>query len=96
MVTLEIFAGMGREVRSPKSEINMPRKTKQPILYLALSPAALACAMTIPPRKIYEAVLLGHLPVRQNGMHRRILISDAERWMREHWQPANPVKSRRA
>lgn len=95
MVTLETFAGMGREVRSPTSEISMPRQTKRPILYLALSPAALACAMTIPTRKIYEAILLGHLPVHQHGLQRRIWIADAEKWFRT-WQRANPVKSRRA
>ena len=70
----------------------MPRLTKRPILYLALSPAALACAMQIPPRKIHEAILLGYLPVRQHGLHRRILISDAEKWFREHWRPANPPR----
>jgi hypothetical protein len=68
----------------------MPRKTKQPILYLALSPAALATAMTIPARKIYEAILAGHLPVFQKGMHRRIWIGDAEKWFRTHWQPPKP------
>jgi hypothetical protein len=65
----------------------MPRQTKHPIVYLSLSPAALANAMTIPSRKVYEAILAGHLTVHQHGMHRRIWIGDAEEWFRKHWKP---------
>jgi hypothetical protein len=42
----------------------MSRKTKYPIVYVCLSPAALATAMDIAPRIIYQAIALGHLEVR--------------------------------
>jgi hypothetical protein len=35
----------------------MPRKTKNPLVYLALSPTA----FDIAPRHIYQAITLGHL-----------------------------------
>lgn len=63
----------------------MPRQTKHPIVYLALSPAALAGALGLEPRVIHEAILLGHLTPRQIGSKRRIWVGDAEQWFRKHW-----------
>jgi hypothetical protein len=65
----------------------MPRKTKSPVVYLALSPAMLACAFDVAPAKIYDAIEAGHLEVRRlpGTIARRIFIADAEKWYREHW-----------
>ena len=60
----------------------MPTKTKFVHAYIAMSPAALANALCIPTRKVRNAILAGILPVYAHGMHRRILISDAEAWVR--------------
>ena len=67
----------------------MPRQTKNPIVFLALSPAALGVAMGVSPRVIHEAILLGHLTPRQIGSKRRIWVADAERWFRTHWKEHN-------
>lgn len=78
----------------------MPRKTKHPIVYIALSPAALATAMQIEPRHIYAAIAAGHLEVRQlpGSAARRIWIGGeggAENWFREIWQPAKPRRTKK-
>jgi hypothetical protein len=70
----------------------MSRKTKYPIVYVCLSPAALATAMDIAPRIIYQAIALGHLEVRHlpGTVARRIWIGDAEKWFRTYWLKAIP------
>ena len=70
----------------------MSRKTKHPIVYVCLSPSALATAMDIAPRIIYQAIALGHLEVRQlpETVARRIWIGDAEKWFRTYWLKAIP------
>jgi excisionase family DNA binding protein len=60
----------------------MPRVTKHPHAFLAMSPDALANAIGVSTRKVRDAILAGALPVYQNGTQRRILISDAEAWVR--------------
>jgi hypothetical protein len=74
----------------------MPRKTKSPIVYLALSPAMLAAAFDIAPRAVYAAIEAGHLEVRQlpGTVARRISVADAEVWFREHWIKATPRTKR--
>ena len=59
----------------------MPRQTKTPVVFLALSPAATATALGIEPRKVYTAIDDGALPVFINGVKRRILVSHIERWV---------------
>lgn len=61
----------------------MPVKNKHVHAYIAMSPDALANACMIPTRKVREAILAGRLQVYQHGQHRRILISDAEAWIRD-------------
>jgi hypothetical protein len=70
----------------------MPARTKNPIVFLALSPSALATAFDIAPRHVYDAITRGHLEVRQleGTIARRILVSDAERWYRDHWLNVAP------
>jgi hypothetical protein len=61
----------------------MPRRTA-PVVYLALSPTALAVAFDIEARHVYAAIEAGQLEVRKlpTGIARRILIRDAEKWFR--------------
>lgn len=59
----------------------MPRQTKNPVVYLALSPAATATALGIQPRKVSAAIDGGELPVFLSGTNRRILVSHIERWV---------------
>ena len=68
--------------------IIMPVKNKNVHCYIALSSDALANACCIPTRKIRDAIAAGILPVYQNSMHRRVLISDAEKWIRGWHKPA--------
>jgi hypothetical protein len=62
----------------------MPRRIKNPVVYLALSPAATATALGIKAQRIYDAVDSGALPVYCIGPRRKILVSDTERWVRSH------------
>jgi hypothetical protein len=73
----------------------MPRKTKQPVVYLALSPAALATACQIAPAVVAAAILNGELQVYTRGVARRILVSDAETWIRSQWKRGVPRKQRK-
>jgi hypothetical protein len=63
----------------------MPRKTKSPIVFLALSPSALATAIGVQPKVIHAAILRGELQVYQRGLARRVLVREAEDWIRNHW-----------
>jgi hypothetical protein len=65
----------------------MPRRTT-PSVYLALPVNTLAAAFDIHPRHIYQAIAEEKLEVRSlpGSNARRILIRDAERWFRKHWQ----------
>jgi excisionase family DNA binding protein len=60
----------------------MPRATKHVHAFIAMSPDALANAIGVSTRKVRDAILAGDLPVYQSGTQRRILISDAEAWVR--------------
>lgn len=71
----------------------MPRQTKHPKVFLALSPAAVATALCIAPRKVYEAIADEKLPVFVNGLSRRILVSDLEHWVRS-WPQIKPKRKR--
>jgi len=75
----------------------MPRKVKHPLVYVALSPTALATAFGIDTRHIYAAITMGQLEVRHlpGSVARRIWIADAERWYREHWLPAKPKQRKK-
>ena len=75
----------------------MPRPQKSPVVFVALSPAMLATAFQIAPRNIYAAIEAGHLRVCHlpGTVARRIWLGDAEKWFREHWLSAKPIKSRR-
>jgi hypothetical protein len=73
----------------------MPRRTKHPIVYVALSPAALATAVSIAPAVVAAAILAGELQVYTRGVARRILISDAENWIRNEWKRGVPRKQRK-
>jgi hypothetical protein len=73
----------------------MPRKTKHPIVYLALSPAALATAVSVAPAVVHAAILAGELQVYTRGLARRILVSDAETWIRSQWARGVPKQKRK-
>jgi hypothetical protein len=70
----------------------MPAKQKHPVVFIALPPAALATACGISQRTVNSEILAGRLgPVFQLGLARRILVSDAEGWIRT-WKRAQPRK----
>jgi hypothetical protein len=71
----------------------MPYKTKSPIVFIALSPNALATAISVQPKVIHAAILNGELKVYQRGLARRILVGEAEDWIRNHW--AQKTRKRR-
>jgi hypothetical protein len=73
----------------------MPRITKNPVVFLALSPAALATALGISTKQVADAILLGYLPVHALGTKRRIWIADAEKWFRTHWRIAPTPQHRK-
>jgi hypothetical protein len=52
----------------------MARQTKNPIVILALSPAATATALDITPERVREAIASGALIVRCIGPKRRIAV----------------------
>jgi predicted regulator of Ras-like GTPase activity (Roadblock/LC7/MglB family) len=73
----------------------MPSKQKHPVVYLALSPAMLATALGLHFQDIAEAIERGELgPVYVKGVKRRILVSDAERWLRS-WEVSNAPRKKR-
>jgi hypothetical protein len=74
----------------------MPRKN-HPVVYLALSPAMLACAFDIAPRHVYDAIEQGHLEVKQlpGSSARRISVAQADVWFRDHWLKAKPIPKRK-
>lgn len=65
----------------------MPRVTKTPVVYLALSPAAVATAIGVRPEVVKEAISANVLPVYVKGIKRRVLIADVEAWVRS-WPKA--------
>jgi excisionase family DNA binding protein len=69
----------------------MPRVTKNPVVYLALSPAAVATALGIRADEVADAINNGLLPLFMMGIKRRILVADVERWVRT-WP--NPKEER--
>lgn len=69
----------------------MPRVTKNPQVYLALSPAAVATALDIRADEVATAINDGLLPVFVMGIKRRILVADVERWVRVWKQPKRKV-----
>ena len=71
----------------------MPRVTKHPVVFVALSPAACATALGILPQEIADAIESGDLPVFVKGIRRRILVSHLERWVLTWPQP--PKRKRR-
>jgi len=74
----------------------MPRLQKNPVVYLALSPAMLATALGLSTATIYEAIAKGELgPVYVKGVKRRVLVSDAERWVRSFKQASAPKQMKR-
>jgi hypothetical protein len=72
----------------------MPRKTKHPKILIMASPAAFAGACGLHPDIIYAEILAGRLECRQlpGRRARRILISQASDWYREHWLPITKRK----
>ena len=72
----------------------MPRVTKHPVVFLALSPAATATALGILPQEVSDAIADGELPVFVKGIRRRILVSHIERWVLS-WPQAPKRKSKR-
>jgi hypothetical protein len=71
----------------------MPRVTKHPDVFLALSPAATATALGIRPDEVADAIDDGSLPVFVKGIKRRILTADIEQWVRS-WPQIKPKKER--
>jgi hypothetical protein len=72
----------------------MPRVTKSPVVYLALSPAATATALGVRPEVIKKAIESGALKVYRSGTKSRCLVSDIEALVRS-W-PAPVSKKRKA
>jgi hypothetical protein len=73
----------------------MPRKPKNPTLFIAISPEMAATAIGKPVAFVHAEVLAGRIPVYQNGLARRIIVSDLESYIRDHWQRAKPRRSRK-
>ncbi len=76
----------------------MPRRTKHPVVILALSPAALATAFGMSPRLIYSEIAAERLTVRQlpGSKARRISVAQAQHWFENYWVPAKPYTKRKA
>ena len=69
----------------------MPRMTKTPQVFLALSPAAVATALGVRADEVATAINSGALPVHVMGLKRRVHVSDIERWFRS-WKQIEPKK----
>ena len=74
----------------------MPRVTKNPIVLLALSPAATATALGIRADEVAAGIASGALPVYVRGLKRRILVSDVEAFVRSWPKPTKRKYKRRA
>ncbi|HLZ06268.1 MAG TPA: helix-turn-helix domain-containing protein [Bradyrhizobium sp.] len=72
----------------------MPRVSKHPVVYLALSPAATATALGIRPERVRDAIEKGEISIRQIGAKKRLLVSDIETWVRS-WRQPTKRQSRR-
>jgi hypothetical protein len=72
----------------------MGRITKRPVITIAISPAGLGTAIGVQPKVIYDAILVGEFPLYQRGMARRILVADAEDWIRRTWRKAKPRRTK--
>jgi hypothetical protein len=72
----------------------MPYRQKKPVPMTAMSPSMLATSLKIDQRHVAEGIISGALPVFQKGLSRRILLSDAERWVRG-WKTAPAPKQKR-
>ena len=73
----------------------MPRVSKRPALFLALSPAGAANALCIQPQKVRDAIQKKLLPVHVNGANHRILVADVEKWVRSWPQPTKRIYRKR-
>jgi hypothetical protein len=65
----------------------MPRTTKNPQVFLALSPAAVATALGIRPDEVADAINDGKLIVRRMGIKRRVAVfgtGGVQQWF-ESW-----------
>jgi len=69
----------------------MTKATKNPRVFLALSPAAVATALGVRPDEVATAINDGLLPVHVMGLKRRVHVSDVERWFRS-WKQINPKR----
>jgi hypothetical protein len=65
----------------------MPRVSKTPLVFLALSPAGVATALGIRPDEVKDAIEKELLPVFVKGIKHRILVADVERWVRSWPKP---------
>jgi hypothetical protein len=74
----------------------MPRATKQPVVYIALSPAAVATALGLRPEIVREAIDAALLPVYRKGIKSRCLVSDVEAWVRSWPKPAKRQYKKRS
>jgi hypothetical protein len=72
----------------------MPRISKRPLLFLALSPAAVANALCIRDDEVNAGIKSDALPVHVIGIKRRILVADVEAWVRS-WPAPSKRKPRR-
>src|SRR4051794_13596398 len=75
----------------PSEVRTVARRTKHPVVYLALSPAAVATAIGVDPRVVSAAIADGELKVFQRGKARRILCAHVEQWILS-WPEAAPYK----
>lgn len=72
----------------------MPRKRVTRLFPVALSPAALAEALTIPVAIIRDAIADASLPCHDIRNRRRVLVRDAEAWVKR-W-PRSVIRKRLA
>jgi hypothetical protein len=73
----------------------MPRVSKNPLVFLALSPAGVATALGIRPDEVKDAIDAKLLPVFVKGIKHRILVADIERWVRSWPQPTKRKYTKR-
>jgi excisionase family DNA binding protein len=59
------------------------RKTR--LFPIALSVNGAAEAMSLPRRKLRDAIRDGHLIAYQNGTHVRVLVEDLVAWVKTTW-----------
>lgn len=63
----------------------MPRKRQELWPVIAVTTTRLSEALDIEHREIVDAIRKDLLPAFQHGTKRRILVSDAEAWIRNTW-----------